>query len=258
MPARRYYSREYQPVGDATPQAPNLELNQYADTEYTHNPYPQDYPRLPDLTTPQDYSQSRNFSPQRHDYDSQDATRSHDYSYGRDYSQSRDHSPLKASRSYSPHKTSRSAYPTGFNQDSSPYEQDRHHGQRLPRRDPPTKKNKKKTIIIASVVALIVIIALGVGIGVGIAQNKPYKYTVLYNQVSNETAFTDGGATYSSPWTNVSDGIGAGKDEYTYYSGPSTNFPPASSWVSFENMWAGNLYTLQHACKNLNAGDDDS
>lgn len=32
------------------------------------------------------------------------------------------------------------------------------------------------------------------------------------------------------------DGIGAGKDVYTQYCGNGGSFPPASKWVSFENM----------------------
>ena len=35
---------------------------------------------------------------------------------------------------------------------------------------------------------------------------------------------------------NNNDGIGAGKDVYTQYCGNGGSFPPASKWVSFENM----------------------
>lgn len=36
---------------------------------------------------------------------------------------------------------------------------------------------------------------------------------------------------------NNNDGIGAGQDIYTQYCGNGANFPPASAWVSFENMY---------------------
>ena len=35
---------------------------------------------------------------------------------------------------------------------------------------------------------------------------------------------------------NNNDGVGAGKDVYTQYCGNGGGFPPASKWVSFENM----------------------
>ena len=36
---------------------------------------------------------------------------------------------------------------------------------------------------------------------------------------------------------NNNDGIGAGQDSYTQYCGNGASFPPASAWVSFENMY---------------------
>ena len=36
---------------------------------------------------------------------------------------------------------------------------------------------------------------------------------------------------------NNNDGVGAGKDSYTQYCGNGAGFPPASAWVSFENMY---------------------
>lgn len=39
------------------------------------------------------------------------------------------------------------------------------------------------------------------------------------------------------------DGVGAGKDTYTQYCGRGSKFPPASAWVSFENMYENYLET---------------
>ncbi|EMC99875.1 hypothetical protein BAUCODRAFT_63217 [Baudoinia panamericana UAMH 10762] len=45
--------------------------------------------------------------------------------------------------------------------------------------------------------------------------------------------------------------MGTGKDVYKYYSGAWTNFPNQSTWISFNEMWAGNLHTLQHGCNGF-------
>lgn len=36
---------------------------------------------------------------------------------------------------------------------------------------------------------------------------------------------------------NNNDGVGAARDSYTQYCGNGAKFPPASEWVSFENMY---------------------
>ncbi|KAK4548185.1 hypothetical protein LTR36_010054 [Oleoguttula mirabilis] len=116
---------------------------------------------------------------------------------------------------------------------------------------------KKKMVVFGSIAALAVIIAIVVGVAVSLSHGSTYSYTPLTVQVTNDTAFTDGGATRQSA-NNVSDGIGAGTDVYKYYSGTAANFPDLSAWVSFENMWEGNLHTLQHSCKLLGDGANNS
>lgn len=117
---------------------------------------------------------------------------------------------------------------------------------------------RRKLVVWGSIAALLVIIAIVVGVAVSLSHSGgSYSYTPLTVQVTNDTAFTDGGATRQSA-NNVSDGIGAGTDAYTYYSGTAADFPDVSKWISFENMWEGNLYTLQHSCKTLADGPNNS
>ena len=61
-------------------------------------------------------------------------------------------------------------------------------------------------------------------------------YTPLSSTSQNAEAFTNGGATHNSV-NDTSDGVGAGADEYQYYSGDWSTFPELSSWVSFDDMW---------------------
>jgi len=116
---------------------------------------------------------------------------------------------------------------------------------------------RRKLIIGGVVVLLIVIIAVVVGVAVSLSSGGKYDYTPSTTQVNNTAAFTNGGATKDAV-TDTSDGIGAGKDEYTYYSGEWTNFPNNSDWISFEDMWQGNYYNMQHSCKNLKQGSNNS
>ena len=112
--------------------------------------------------------------------------------------------------------------------------------------------NRKKWFIIGGVAAACIIIGLAVGLGVGLTQNKdvPYDYTPVKGdlKVTDSRPFSRGGATRADP-AKTDDGNGAGKDEYTYYDGPATNFPNATTeWISFEDMWAGNLHFLKNSC----------
>jgi hypothetical protein len=119
--------------------------------------------------------------------------------------------------------------------------------------------SRRRKIVVFGLIGLVVIIAIAVAVGVAVSlthKNTPYNYIPLTDQVTNETAFTDGGATKNDP-SNVKDGIGAGTDEYTYYSGTWQNFPTPDKWISFEDMWAGNLYNIQNACRNLKAGKNN-
>ena len=62
------------------------------------------------------------------------------------------------------------------------------------------------------------------------SKNKSYKHIrATGGQVSN-------GAIAVSAINNT-DGVGAGADSYTQYCGDGSDFPSASSWVSFENMY---------------------
>jgi hypothetical protein len=116
---------------------------------------------------------------------------------------------------------------------------------------------KRKIIVFGGIAAFLVIaIAVGVGVGVALGTKSTYDYAPSTAQVTNETAFGEGATKQSS--SNVTDGIGAGKDEYTYYSGTASNFPNVSSWISFEDMWAGNLYKLQNSCKTNGVGKNNS
>lgn len=117
--------------------------------------------------------------------------------------------------------------------------------------------SRRKLLIWSSVaVALVLIVALAIGLGVGLSHDG-FSYTPSFAQVNNAEAFSAGGATHNSV-NDTSDGIGAGQDVYTYYSGTEANFPDYSKWVSFEDMWANNLQTLQTSCATLNEGSNNS
>ena len=105
--------------------------------------------------------------------------------------------------------------------------------------------------IVVSLVVLIIIIAVAASL-----TNK-FDYTPSTANVTNPEAFKSGGATRNSA-DDFDDGIGAGKDEYTYYDGPETNFPGPSKWISFQAMWNANLHTLQSSCGWLDKGPDNS
>lgn len=130
---------------------------------------------------------------------------------------------------------------------------------------PPRKQNagwtRRKIFIIAGAVAACVVIGLAVGLGVGLSQrnkDKPYTYTPVKGdlKVTNEAAFGNG-ATHEDP-SNEDDGIGAGKDEYTYYSGNASNFPDPKDWVSFGDMWAGNIHFFRTSCSANDHGSDQT
>lgn len=115
---------------------------------------------------------------------------------------------------------------------------------------------RRKLIIFGSIAALVVVIAIVVGVAVALSNSK-YSYTPSYAQVTNSDAFTSGGATHNNP-NDTSDGIGAGEDKYVYYQGPAANFPASTSWVSFDDMWKANLVLLQTSCSTLGEGSDNS
>ncbi|KAL9617191.1 MAG: hypothetical protein Q9160_007996 [Pyrenula sp. 1 TL-2023] len=113
---------------------------------------------------------------------------------------------------------------------------------------------KKKLLLIGVPIIIILIIILSVAIAVA---NKPsFKYTPSNVQVTNSSAFTNGGAAKDANVTD--DGHGAGTDRYIYYSGPASNFPPKDEWVSFANMWTANMDVMKKSCSILGHGKDNS
>ena len=112
---------------------------------------------------------------------------------------------------------------------------------------------RKKSLIIAIPIVLIIIIALAVAIAV--SKKHSFTYTPSYSQVTNSSAFTNGGASNNA--NDTDDGIGAGTDKYVYYSGPASEFPSKDEWVSFANMWEANRNLILSSCKTLGYGKDD-
>ncbi|KAI9752407.1 MAG: hypothetical protein M4579_005631 [Chaenotheca gracillima] len=68
--------------------------------------------------------------------------------------------------------------------------------------------------------------------------------------VTNSAAYNDN--------ANVNDGIGAGTDSYTYYSGPASSFPNKSKWLSFDDMFNGYMGQLQESCGNNGWGPNNT
>ena len=114
-------------------------------------------------------------------------------------------------------------------------------------------RRKKIAVICAIAVALVVIVvAIAASIRLALRLDN-FTYTPSYAKVTSDDAFWAGGATRASP-DNTNDGIATAVDEYTYISGPATNFPNQTRWISFEDMWAINLHILQTSCKTLGYG----
>ena len=75
--------------------------------------------------------------------------------------------------------------------------------------------------------------------------SDPYFGNRKGNFQSKDTSYEhllETGGKVSNPAVAVSeinndDGVGAGRDSYTQYCGSGAEFPPASEWVSFENMY---------------------
>lgn len=116
--------------------------------------------------------------------------------------------------------------------------------------------SRRRKVVICSIAALVLILIIVIPVVVH-EQQTAFHYTPSSAQVTNTTAFTTGGATHNSV-NSMQDGIGAGQDKYTYYSGPASSFPPATTWISFENMWTSNLPSMQTSCSALHAGEDNT
>lgn len=116
---------------------------------------------------------------------------------------------------------------------------------------------RKKIIVASSVIAaVVVIIAVVVGVSVAETEGSPFSYTQSFANVTNANAFASGGAVHGSPVAH--DGIGAGADTYTYYSGDASNFPNNTKWISYQKMWSNNLNTISGSCTTLGDGADDT
>lgn len=113
---------------------------------------------------------------------------------------------------------------------------------------------KKKLIVFGGVGAVILIIIIAIAVGVSLSKGS-YNYVPEWNQVTNATSFSTGGATRNDV-NNTQDGIGAGADKYTYYQGGPDNFPSSDGWVSFEDMWKANQPTMLKACGWLKMGGE--
>jgi hypothetical protein len=111
-------------------------------------------------------------------------------------------------------------------------------------------------MILAAVLSIIVLIII-IALAATLSRKKGFTYTPFFNQVNSTAAFDSGGATRKSV-NDTGDGIGAGTDSYTYYQGNASNFPAASKWVSFEDMWTANLDTFKYSCGWLNRGPDNT
>ena len=116
---------------------------------------------------------------------------------------------------------------------------------------------KRKIIAWSLLGAFIIILAVVIGVAVFFSETA-FTYTPSNQHVTNAAAFTSGGATKANPYNSNNDGIGAGADTYTYYSGDVSNFPTSDGWVSFKDMWNSNLNTLQTSCGYLNEGADNT
>ncbi|KAK5175766.1 uncharacterized protein LTR77_000906 [Saxophila tyrrhenica] len=116
---------------------------------------------------------------------------------------------------------------------------------------------KRKWIIFGSAAGGLILLIIIIAVAVALTSGSDFKYTPRYDQVTNAEAFNLGGATRNSV-NNTQDGVGPGADTYTYYQGDESNFPDASKWVSFEDMWTANLPNMQTSCSALDIGSDNT
>ncbi|KAK3113789.1 hypothetical protein LTR53_008567 [Teratosphaeriaceae sp. CCFEE 6253] len=120
-------------------------------------------------------------------------------------------------------------------------------------------RRRKCVVFGGAALLLVIVIAVVAGVAVALSHKKsaPFDFMLSNAQVTNETAFTLGGATKSGS-SNTADGIGGGSDEYTYYQGVASNFPDSSKWISFESMWSNNQEIMKTSCKNNKHGPNNS
>lgn len=83
----------------------------------------------------------------------------------------------------------------------------------------------------------------------GSAMALPPPSLVFYKRTTNVVANSPA-AVYS---INNNDGIGAGSNNYVYYSGDGSTgagWPAMSDWVSFDDMFNNNKYNMQNGCED--------
>ncbi|KAI9838132.1 MAG: hypothetical protein M1819_006288 [Sarea resinae] len=54
------------------------------------------------------------------------------------------------------------------------------------------------------------------------------------------------------------DGVGAGTDSYTFWSGNGSTWPDKSQWVSFDDMFTNNKAVMETSCEQWNETDNSS
>lgn len=54
---------------------------------------------------------------------------------------------------------------------------------------------------------------------------------------------------------NIYDGMGAGQDSYTLYTGDGSTWPSINSWVSFDDMFNANKALIRQSCANIGNGN---
>lgn len=116
---------------------------------------------------------------------------------------------------------------------------------------------RRKCVVFGGITLSVIVLVIIIAVAATVSRKSGFKYTPSTAQVNNTAAFESGGATRKSV-NDTSVGIGAGTDSYTYYQGNASNFPPASRWVSFDDMWTANLDTFKYSCGWLDRGADNT
>ncbi|KAI9842241.1 MAG: hypothetical protein M1837_007386 [Sclerophora amabilis] len=80
----------------------------------------------------------------------------------------------------------------------------------------------------------------------------------LEARVVNPTKARVTNVAANSASANINDGVGAGVDSYTYYSGRAANFPLKSKWVSFGAMFTKYKTHMRMGCQNNGWGPNDT
>ena len=119
--------------------------------------------------------------------------------------------------------------------------------------------SRRRKFTIFGGIAAFLVIAIGIAVGVAVYFLKyKFSYTPSFAQVTNDEAFTNGGATHTNVNSTDPGSIGAGQDKYTYYTGTWDTFPKPDEWVSFDDMWKANEPGLHQSCEFLGYDDNNS